>query len=203
VYQTLGVSTGTAEAVLDRPARSDVSGRSATVNARKATKVERNVTIQRSRDELYAFWRNFENLPRFMEHLVSVKVLSPTRSHWKAKGPAGMTVEWDAELVNDVPSTLIAWKSLPGADVPNAGSVHFTELPGNRGTMVKVEMDVEIPAGKVGLAIAKVFGEDPDREVREDLRKFKQLMETGEITTSARRVADVEYVIEVTTVELE
>jgi uncharacterized membrane protein len=203
VYQALGVSTGTAEAVLDRPARADVSGRSATVNARKAIKVERNVTIQRSRDELYAFWRNFENLPRFMEHLVSVKVLSPTRSHWEAKGPAGMTVEWDAELVNDIPNTLIAWKSLPGADVPNAGSVHFTELPGNRGTMVKVEMDVEIPAGKVGLAIAKVFGEDPDREVREDLRKFKQLMETGEITTSARRVVDAAYVIEVTTVELE
>jgi uncharacterized membrane protein len=138
-----------------------------------------------------------------MEHLVSVKVLSPTRSHWEAKGPAGMTVEWDAELVNDIPNTLIAWKSLPGADVPNAGSVHFTELPGNRGTMVKVEMDVEIPAGRVGLAIAKVFGEDPDREVREDLRKFKQLMETGEITTSARRIVDAAYVIEVTTVELE
>jgi uncharacterized membrane protein len=194
VYQALGVSTGSAAAVLDRPQRADVTGRSATVNARKAIKVERNVTIQRSAAELYAFWRNFENLPRFMQHLVSVKVLSPTRSHWVAKGPAGMTVEWDAELVNDLPDTLIAWKSLPGADVPNAGSVHFTELPANRGTMVKVEMDVEIPAGKVGLAIAKIFGEDPDREVREDLRKFKQLMETGEITTSARRIADSEYV---------
>jgi uncharacterized membrane protein len=201
VYQALNVSTGSAEAVLDRPVRPDVTGRSATVNARKAIKVERNVTIQRPREVLYAFWHNFENLPRFMEHLVSVKVLSPTRSHWVARGPAGLTVEWDAELVNDIPNTLIAWKSLPGADVPNAGSVHFTELPANRGTMVKVEMDVEIPAGKLGLAIAKIFGEDPDREVREDLRKFKQLMETGEITTSARRVVETEVAIAVVTLQ--
>jgi uncharacterized membrane protein len=190
VYQALGVSTGSADAVLDRPARRDVTSRAATVNARKSIRVERNVTIQRPRRELYAFWRNFENLPRFMEHLVSVNVLTPSRSHWVAKAPAGMTVEWDAELVNDVPDTLIAWKSLPGADVPNAGSVHFSDTR-DGGTVVRVEMDVEIPAGKVGLVVARMFGEDPDREVREDLRKFKQLMETGqetgqgEIATSA------------------
>ena len=194
VYQALGVSTGTAEAVLEPAVRRDVVGRAATVNARKSTKIERNVTIQRPRAELYAFWRNFENLPQFMEHLVSVEVLSDKRSRWTAKAPAGMVVEWDAELVNDIPDTLIAWKSVGVADVPNAGSVHFSDAPGGRGTVVRVEMDVEMPAGKLGVVVAKLFGEDPDREVREDLRKFKQLMETGEVTTSARRVADSSYV---------
>jgi uncharacterized membrane protein len=194
VYQALGVSTGKAEAVLDPRARRDVTGRAATVNARKAMKVERTATIEKSRSELYHFWRNFENLPRFMEHLVSVKTLTPTRSHWVAKAPAGMTVEWDAELVNDVPDTLIAWKSVGDADVPNAGSVHFADAPGDRGTIVKVVMDVEHPGGTLGKVVAKLFGEDPDREVREDLRKFKQLMETGEVTTSARRRADSAYV---------
>ena len=194
VYQALGVSTGTAEAVLEPAVRGDLVGRAATVNARKSTKVERNVTIQRPRAELYAFWRNFENLPRFMEHLVSVEVLSDKRSRWTAKAPAGMVVEWDAELVNDIPDTLIAWKSVGIADVPNAGSVHFADAPGGRGTVVRVEMDVEMPAGKLGTVVAKLFGEDPDREVREDLRKFKQLMETGEVTTSARRIADSAYV---------
>jgi uncharacterized membrane protein len=194
LYQSLGVSTGEAEAVLDPRARPDVTSRAATVNARKALKVERTATIEMSRSELYTFWRNFENLPRFMEHLVSVKVLTPTRSHWVAKAPAGMTVEWDAELVNDIPDTLIAWKSVGDADVPNAGSVHFSDAPGDRGTIVKVVMDVEHPGGTVGKVVAKLFGEDPDREVREDLRKFKQLMETGEVTTSARRRADSAYV---------
>jgi uncharacterized membrane protein len=193
VYRAMGVSTGSVDAVLDRP-RSDVTSRAATVNARKAVKVERTVTIERDRHELYAFWHDFENLPRFMEHLVSVRVDSPTRSHWVAKAPAGTTAEWDAEIVNDVADSLIAWKSTAGASVPNAGSVHFSDAPGGRGTIVKVVMDVEPPAGKLGFVIAKLFGEDPDREVREDLRKFKQLMETGEITTSARRREDSAYV---------
>jgi uncharacterized membrane protein len=186
VYHAMGVSTGNADAVLGGH-RADVTGRAATVNARKAVRVERAVTIQADRGELYAFWRDFENLPRFMEHLVSVRAESPERSHWVAKGPAGSTVEWDAELVNDIPDTLIAWKSSAGAKVPNAGSVNFSDAPGGRGTIVKVEMDVEPPAGKLGFVMAKLFGEDPDRQTREDLRKFKQLMETGQITTSARR----------------
>jgi uncharacterized membrane protein len=193
VYRAMGVSTGSVDAVLVRP-RPDVTSRAATVNARKAVKVERAVTIEKPRAELYAFWRNFENLPRFMEHLVSVRVDSPTRSHWVAKGPAGKTVEWDAEIINDIPDSLIAWKSAVGAPVPNAGSVHFTDAPGGRGTIVKVVMDVEPPAGRLGVVIARLFGEDPDRDVREDLRKFKQLMETGEVTTSARRVEDSAYV---------
>jgi uncharacterized membrane protein len=193
VYRALGVSTDSADGVLESP-RPDVTGRAATVNARNAIKVERTVTIQRARSELYAFWRNFENLPRFMEHLISVQARAGTRSHWIAKAPGGGTVEWDAEVVNDIPDELIAWKSVNESDVPNAGAVNFSDAPGGRGTIVKVTLDYEPPGGRVGNFIARLFGEDPDRQVREDLRKFKQLMEVGEITTSARRVEDSAYV---------
>ncbi|MDB4900408.1 MAG: cyclase/dehydrase, partial [Gemmatimonadetes bacterium] len=116
VYQALGVSTGSATAVLE-PARPDVTGHAATVNARRAEKVTRAVTIEKPREELYAFWRDFTNLPRFMEHLVSVTVDARGRSHWIAKAPAGKTVEWDAEIVNDVPDEIIAWKTVGHPDV--------------------------------------------------------------------------------------
>jgi uncharacterized membrane protein len=181
VYDALGVSTGSADAVLGA-GRSDVTSRAATVNARKAVKVEHSVMIGRPRNELYAFWHNFENLPRFMDHLVAVRVESPSRSHWKAKAPAGQTVEWDAELVNDVPDTIIAWKSVGDTTVPNAGAVNFSDAPGGRGTIVKVSLDYEPPAGKLGAAVARLFAEEPDNQVRDDLRRFKQLMETGEIS---------------------
>jgi uncharacterized membrane protein len=194
VYQALGVSTGEADNVLRPSSRDDVTGRAATVNARKAVKVERSVTIDRPRAELFAFWRNFQNLPRFMEHLVSVRVDSPTRSHWQAKAPAGRTVEWDAEIVNEVPDEIIAWKSVGEPDVSNAGAVNFSDAPGGRGTVVRVTLDYEPPAGRVGAILSHFFSEEPDRQIREDLRKFKQLMETGEITTSARRVASSAYV---------
>jgi uncharacterized membrane protein len=194
VYKALGVSTGGADTVLRASARDDVTGRAATVNARKAVKVERSVTIDKPRAELFAFWRNFENLPRFMEHLVSVRVDSPTRSHWQAKAPAGRTVEWDAEIVNEVPDEIIAWKSVGEPDVSNAGSVNFADAPGGRGTIVRVMLDYEPPAGRVGAILSHFLSEEPDRQIREDLRKFKQLMETGEITTSARRVESSAYV---------
>jgi uncharacterized membrane protein len=193
VYEALGVSTGDAESVLSGR-RSDVTSRAATVNARKAVKVERAVTISRPRQELYAFWRDFTNLSQFMEHLEAVRVDSPTRSHWTAKAPAGTSVEWDAEIVNDVPDEIIAWKSVGHPDVNNAGAVNFSDAPGDRGTIVKVTLDYEPPGGKLGALVARLFGEDPDRQVREDLRKFKQLMETGAITTSARRREDSAYV---------
>lgn len=193
VYEALGVSTGEADAVLGRH-RDDVTGAAATVNARKAIKVERSVTIATSRHELYTFWRDFTNLPQFMEHLESVQVDSPTRSHWKARAPAGSSVEWEAEIVNDVPDEIIAWKSVGDADVANAGAVNFSDAPGGRGTIVRVTLDYEPPGGKLGALVARLFGEDPDRQVREDLRKFKQLMETGAVTTSARRREDSAYV---------
>ena len=194
VYQALGVSTGEADTVLRPSSRDDVTGRAATVNPRKAVKVERSVSIDKPRAELFTFWRNFENLPRFMEHLVSVRVDSPTRSHWQAKAPAGRTVEWDAEIVNEVPDEIIAWKSVGEPDVSNAGSVNFSDAPGGRGTVVRVTLDYEPPAGRVGAILSHFFTEEPDHQIREDLRKFKQLMETGEITTSARRVESSAYV---------
>jgi uncharacterized membrane protein len=193
VYDALGVSTGDADSVLARD-RSDLTGRAATVNARKAIKIEHSVIVLRPRAELYAFWRDFTNLPQFMEHLVAVRVDSPARSHWTVKVPGGKTVEWEAEIVNDVPDEIVAWKSVGDPDVANAGAVNFSDAPGDRGTVVKVTLDYEPPGGKFGAVLARLFGEDPDRQVREDLRRFKQLMETGEITTSAPRRDESAYV---------
>jgi uncharacterized membrane protein len=179
VYERIGVSTGDAEAVLDAPRR-DVTSRAATVNARKAIKVEERVTINASRSGLYAFWRRFENLPAFMDHLEAVTNVSGIRSHWKAKAPAGASVEWDAELVNDIPDTLIAWKTVGHPDVSNAGSVHFDEAAGG-GTVVRVVLDYEPPAGRAGKMVARLFGEDPKTQVRADLRKLKQLVESNQL----------------------
>ena len=194
VYAVMGVSTGDSEAVLDSPRSRTLRSRAATVNAREAIKVERSVTINAPRHALYAFWRDFTNLPRFMEHLESVRIDTALRSHWTAKAPAGTSVEWDAEIVNDIPDSIIAWKTVGHPDVANAGAVNFSDAPGGRGTVVKVTIDYEPPGGVVGNLVARLFGEDPDRQVREDLRKFKQLMETGDVTTSARRIADSAYV---------
>jgi uncharacterized membrane protein len=187
LYQALGVSTGSADAVLAPWHRDDVTSRAATVNARKAIKIERSVTIDRPREQLYAFWRDFENLPRFMSHLVSVRVDTPTRSHWEAVAPAGRTVEWDAEIVNEVPNEIIAWKSIRDADVANAGTVNFSDAPDGRGTVVRVRLDYEPPAGRLGVMLTHFTDEEPNRQIRDDLLKLKQLMETGVIRTSARR----------------
>jgi uncharacterized membrane protein len=187
VYQALGVSTGSADAVLAPWHRDDVTGRAATVNARKAILVERSVRIDRPREQLFAFWRDFENLPRFMEHLVSVRVDSPTRSHWAAKGPAGRTVEWDAEIVNEVPNEIIAWKSIRDADVANAGAVNFSDAPDGRGTIVRVRLDYEPPGGRFGAMLTHFTDEEPDRQIDEDLQKLKRLMESGVIRSPASR----------------
>ena len=157
----------------------------ASVARGEGTKVERSLVIDRPADELYAFWRDFENLPRFMEHLESVTVLTPRRSRWTAHAPAGARVTWDAEIHNEIPGRLIAWRSLPGAAVPNAGSVHFTPLAGGASTEVRVVLSYEPPAGKVGVAVAKLLGEEPRQQVDEDLRRFKQVMESGEIPLPA------------------
>jgi uncharacterized membrane protein len=143
-------------------------------------KIQRAVLIDKSPAEIYNFWHNFENLPRFMSHLQSVSVKDGTISHWVAKGFAGMSVEWDAEIINDIPNRLIAWRSLEGAQVPNAGSVHFSEAPYGLGTQVKVIMSYVPPAGKVGELVAHIFGESPDQQIREDLLLLRQIMETGE-----------------------
>ncbi len=146
--------------------------------------IQHAITISRPAQELYDFWREFSNLPQIMDHLESVEVLDRNRSHWKVKGPAGSTVEWDAEIIDDRPGELISWRSLAGADVDNFGTVRFIPLPGDRGTVVKIDLAYEPPAGRVGAAVAKLFRRGPEQEIRSDLRPFKQLMETGEITTT-------------------
>jgi len=142
------------------------------------------ITINRSREEVYSLWRDFSNLPRFMQHLESVETQDDRHSHWKAKGPAGSKVEWDAVVTEDVPARKIAWKSEGTTSVPNSGTVEFTEAPGAQGTEVTVTVEVEMPAGSAGKLAAKLFGEDPAQQVRDDLRHFKQILETGEVVYS-------------------
>lgn len=150
---------------------------------RTGIKIERAVTIQKSPEELYRFWRDPENLPRFMSQSVSIQRLSNLRSHWKVTSVAGASFEWDAEIINDVPNEIIAWRSLPGADVDHAGSVHFAgdERGGSR---VEVVMEYRPPAGKAGAQIARLFGQEPAQVLEHDLQRFKQLMETGAILST-------------------
>lgn len=146
--------------------------------------VEKSITVNRPADECYRFWRDFQNFPRFMQHLEAVEPLSDTRSHWRAKAPAGTSVAWDAEITVDHPGELLAWHSLEGADIDNAGTVRFERAPGGRGTVVRVDLLYKPPGGKAGMLIAKLFGEEPALQIDQDLRRFKQLIETGAITTT-------------------
>jgi uncharacterized membrane protein len=151
----------------------------------KAIRVEKTLTIQnQSPETLYRFWRNFENLPTFMKHLQSVTVISETRSHWVANAPLGQTVEWDADIITDQENQLITWTSVEGADVDNSGFVRFTPAPADRGTEVKVVLEYSVPGGAVTAAFAKLFGEEPEQQVGDELRRFKMLMEAGEIATT-------------------
>jgi uncharacterized membrane protein len=172
IYHALG--TGTA------------SHSQAAVPYGRGIRVEKSVIISASAARLYDYWHRFENLPRFMEHLDEVRQLDAGRSHWVARGPAGTRVEWDAELVNDVAPELIAWRSLPGADVDHAGSVHFRELAGGVGTEVRVLLRYDPPGGKLGAVVARFFGDDPSIEVEEDLQHFKALIESGEPGRTSR-----------------
>ena len=150
--------------------------------------VKKAITVNRPPEEVYRFWHDFRNLPRFMKHLEDVRVTGNRRSHWKAKAPAGTTVEWDAEVVDDRPNELIAWRSLEGADVDNWGSVRFAPAPGGRGTEVRVELDYAPPGGALGATVAKLFGEEPEQQMQDDLRRFKQVLETGEVVYSEATV---------------
>jgi uncharacterized membrane protein len=148
-------------------------------------KVSKAITVGRPVSEVYAFWRDFENLPRFMYHLEFVEDLGSGRSHWVTKAPAGRSVEWDAEIVEDEPNRRIVWRTA-GADddVTHSGSVSFVPAPGNRGTEVHVELNYDPPGGKLGAMVAKLFGEEPNQQVANDLRRFKQVMEVGEVVRS-------------------
>ena len=179
VYEAMGMDTANG----DKAGLRKQHGRGAVLDASSAIKVEHAVTIGRPAPELFRFWRNFENLPQVMTHLESVRVLSDTRSRWRAKAPAGQHVEWEAVVHNEVPDKLIGWKSINEATVPNAGSVHFTPVAG--GTEVRVVLEYQPPAGRLGQAVGRLFGEEPDVQVREDLQRFKETMERGGAGTLA------------------
>lgn len=149
-----------------------------------ALRLKRSIMINRPPEELYNFWRNVENLPRFMYHLESVQSIGERLSHWVTKGPGGTRVEWDAEITEDRHGELLAWRSLEGADVYNAGSVRFEPRPGGRGTIVRVDMQYRPPAGVVGAAFAMLFNAAPEQQIYDDLRRLKQVIETGEVMRS-------------------
>ena len=151
--------------------------------------VKESILVRSPREKVYDFWRSFSNLPRFMTHLDRVEIINDTRSHWVAKGPAGTTVEWDAEMINDRRPDLIAWRSLEGADVASAGSVRFRETR-DGGTEITVRMQYEPPAGKLGAWVSALLGEDPARQIRDDLRRLKQLFDRMEAPSSAPVNAD-------------
>lgn len=140
--------------------------------------------IQKPVEELFQFWRNFENLPRFMRHVESVKATGDRHSHWVARAPMGATVSWDAEITDERENEYIVWRSLPGAMVPNRGSIQFRPDSSHGGSIVEVAIDYTPPAGKLGAVFAKMFGREPEQQVRDDLRRFKQIMEAGEIPTT-------------------
>lgn len=169
VYQRMGVST------MGEGTRGALGGPAGTI-------VEEKVTINRPVEELYRFWRNLENLPQFMHHLESVERITDTLSRWRAKGPAGTTVEWNAEIINEVAPKVIGWRSIEGSDVASAGSVNFQSAGPGR-TTVRVRLQYSPPGGKAGATVAWLFGRDAATEIREDLQRLKQMLEgvqTGE-----------------------
>lgn len=144
-------------------------------------KVHDGIRLEKPLEEAYRFWRRLENLPQFMAHLESVTDLGNGRSHWVAKGPAGLRVEWDAEIINEVENKVIGWRSLPDSDLITAGSVNFDRVRGGRSTQVTVTLQYAPPGGRVGKIIAQLFGDEPSQAIREDLRRLKWLLEAGEI----------------------
>ena len=149
----------------------------------RAVTVSHTVTINKPAAELYRFWRNFSNLPRFMNHIERIEIIDDKRSHWHVKAPAGLRVEWQAEVTDEQENRRIAWRAVEQSDVPNWGHVEFREAPGGRGTEVHAVIRYEPPAGALGRAIAKILGEEPQVQMREDLNRFKRLMETGDADT--------------------
>jgi uncharacterized membrane protein len=172
------VSTSRSEGTPALPAKED------TVPVQSDQAARSVITINATPEELYRRWRDLEQLPTFMYHLESVQTTGDGRSHWVAKAPAGRTVEWDAEITDDNPGDRIAWQSLEGASVENSGAVSFRPAPQGKGTEVSVEIQYAPPGGALGSMVAKLFGEEPNQQISDDLRRFKQLVETGEIARS-------------------
>lgn len=171
-------------AVLDGLCGRQLSEQTGMIDETGAVLVHKCMTIARSPEELYRLWRDFDNLPRWMSHLESVRVTGENRSHWVVKAPAGTTVEWDAEITEDRPTECIAWRSVGSRDVDHSGSVRFVRAPANRGAEIHVELAYRPLGGMVGAAVAKLFGRAPDQQIQEDLRRFKRMMEAGEAPTT-------------------
>lgn len=174
LYQTLGINNA-------ERGYAKGTGSKGGVPYELGIRVDAEVHIGRPIGEVYRFWRNFENLPRFMKHLNRVDIRDDRHSHWTAAGPAGYAVEWEAEIINEIENELIGWRSLPGSQVDNGGSVQFEDLGGDT-TAVRVSLQYNPPAGNIGARIARAFGEDPRQTIQEDLERFRQLMETGTIS---------------------
>lgn len=173
-YEALGVRT----------AEKGQGAETTSVPYELGVRVDKSITIARPRQEVYRFWTDLSNLPRFMKNVESVTELDGNRSHWVVTAPAGRKVEWDAVIHNEIEGEMIAWRSLPGADVDNAGSVWFKDAPAGRGTEVKVELQYNPPAGTLGAVVASLWGKEPGQTIQEDLHRLKQIMETGEIPTT-------------------
>ena len=172
VYAAIGVSTA------------DQSDTRRALAGDRGLNVEHAVTVRRGQAELYRFWRNFENLPRFMRSVVAVTQIDEQRSHWVVKSAGAQTVEWDAEIINEIPNELIAWKTVDRSDVISAGSVSFKPLRSGAETSVHVKMQYQPPAGRLGAAVAWMLGRNPSQTIREELRAFKAMTEAGEVPTT-------------------
>lgn len=168
VYKSLDINS-------NQPTHDQKTG----VRESKGVKVEKSIMIEKPAEELFQYWKKLENLPNIMRHLKSVEKKTGNKSHWVAKAPAGLSVEWDAEIINERENELIAWKSIEGSQVDNAGSVRFYPGEGGQATEVKVNLKYDPPGGKAGVLVAKLFGRDAATEIEEDLAQFKQMMESG------------------------
>jgi uncharacterized membrane protein len=172
VYQALGISM------------SDATADQSVIAAGHGTKVEHTLTVNKPVADVYRVFRDFEFLPRFMTHLLDVDTTTDGKSHWVARGPLGTVFEWDAEIIADEPNKVISWKSLDGADVDTAGSVHFRDRGGS--TEMQIVLKYDPPAGRLGTAIASLIGQNPGEQIREDMARFKELMETGQLSSNGK-----------------
>ena len=150
----------------------------ASLKSGEGEKLEQSITINRAPDEIYSFWRQLENLSRFMQHIKSVTQMGDNISHWVVETSHGAKFEWDARIIEDKPGEMLSWQSLDGADIDNAGSVWFTPAPDGQGTVVKVAMKYSPPGGKLAALMAKVFGDSAEKQMMEDLVRLKNLLET-------------------------
>jgi uncharacterized membrane protein len=173
LYEALGIET----------ADKGQGAESTSVPYGAGIRVDWSVTVNKPRAELYRYWHQVDHLPRFMKNVESIMLFEPNRSHWVVRGPMGAKVEWDAEIINEVENERIGWRSVEGSEVDNAGAVVFKDAPTGRGTEVSVHLLYNPPAGLVGAAWAKLAGADPEKEIKEDMIRFKELMETGRVIT--------------------